>query len=91
MRDPLLDVFSDSAETKDFSLSDGGDISRVALSFTREGIGVLGGGVAFKALHCFPLYVLLRPFMHVVDRRIAKAMQDSPNPSISDSRTSNLR
>lgn len=46
-------MFSDSAETNDFSLSDGGDFSRVALSVRREGIGVLGGGVAFKAWLCY--------------------------------------
>lgn len=41
-RDPPLDVFSvSSADTKDFSLSDAGDSSRVALPVTREGIGVL--------------------------------------------------
>lgn len=46
-------VFSDSAETKDFSLSDGGELARVTPPITREGInGDLGGGIAFKALLC---------------------------------------
>ena len=35
---PLLDVFSDSAETNDFSLPDGGDASRVLLPITRAGM-----------------------------------------------------
>lgn len=35
---PLLDVLSDSAETNDFSLSDGVDVSRALLPITRAGM-----------------------------------------------------
>lgn len=57
-RDSPLDVFSvSSADTKDFSLPDGGDASRVALPVTREGIGVRDGGIALKASLCpFPRF-----------------------------------
>lgn len=79
-------MFSDSAETKDLSSSDGGDFSRVALPVIREGIGILERGVNVKALPCFCFYVyesLLRPSMRNVHPRTAKAMEDSPaSPSV---------